>query len=31
MCEQLKAETARRREWDAESAPVFKQWVNSRK
>lgn len=31
MCEQLKEETARRREWDAESAPVFKHWVNSRK
>jgi hypothetical protein len=31
MREQMKEETARRREWDAESAPVFKQWVNSRK
>ncbi|EEA25535.1 hypothetical protein TMatcc_006234 [Talaromyces marneffei ATCC 18224] len=31
MTEQLKEEIARRRKWDAESTPVFKQWVNSRK
>lgn len=31
MAEQLKEEMARRREWDVDSAPVFKQWINSRK
>lgn len=31
MTEQLKEETARRREWDVDSASVIKQWVNTRK